>query len=136
MRIKVFSLSLSTWYQSQGRKLYYFWFTRVINSENLSNDCVSFRSPFPFPKAFRLAISWSENPHHRQHFSCYFFFRRYFPTPTTSSGAQRGDLQLFSTQRSQKPIHMPPTRGRVRARSPLSGVKLLPAGSSGAVLHF
>ena len=69
MRIKVFSLSFSTWYHSQGRKLYSFWFTRIINSGNPSSDRVSFRSPFPSPKAFRSAISWSENPHHRQHFS-------------------------------------------------------------------
>ena len=69
MRIKVFSLSLSTWYQSQGRKLYSFWFTHVINSGNSSSDRVSFRSPFPSPKAFWSTISWSENPYHRQHFS-------------------------------------------------------------------
>ena len=152
MRIKVFSLFLSTWYQSQGRKLYSFWFTRIINSGNPSSDRVSFRSPFPSPKAFRSSISWSKNPRHHQHFSSnifrrlfrrLFFSRRYFPTPTTSSGAQRGDLQLFSKHRSQKPIHTPffsgglnPTRWCVRARGPLSGAKLLPAGSSGAVLHF
>ena len=114
MRIKVFSLSLSTWYQSQGRKLYSFWFTHVINSGNSSSDRVSFRSPFPSPKAFWSTISWSENPYHRQHFSedifWRLFFRRYFPTPTTLSGAQRGDLQLFSKHRSQKPIHVPPMR--------------------------
>ena len=80
MRIKIFSLSLSTWYQSQGRKLYSFWFTRVINSENPSNDRVSFRSPFPSPKAFRSAISWSKNPHHRQHFSGDIFRRLFFAT--------------------------------------------------------
>ena len=107
MRIKVFSLSLSTWYQSQGRKLYSFWFPRVINSGNPSSDRVSFRSPFPSPKAFRSTISWSENPHHRQHFfgdifSATLVFQRYFSTPTTSSGAQRGDLQLFSKHWSQK----------------------------------
>ena len=82
MRIKVFSLSLSTWYQSQGRKLYSFWFTRVINSGNPFSDRVSFRSPFPSPKAFRSATSWSENPHHRQHFSGDTFqqlFRWLFP---------------------------------------------------------
>ena len=147
MRIKVFSLSLSTWYQSQGRKLYSFWFTHVINSGNPSSDRVSFRSPFPSPKAFRSTISWSENPYHRQHFSedifWRLFFRRYFPTPTTLSGAQRGDLQLFSKHLSQKPIHksffsggLNSTRRRVRARDPLSGAKLLPVGSFGAVLHF
>ena len=81
MRIKVFSLSLSlsTWYQSQVRKLYSFWFTRVINFENPSTDCVSFRSPFPSPKAFRSVISWSENPHHRQHFFGDIFWRHFFP---------------------------------------------------------
>ena len=146
MRIKVFSLSLSTWYQSQGRKLYSFWFPRVINSGNPSSDRVSFRSPFPSPKAFRSTISWSENPHHRQHFSGDIFrrlFRRLFPTPTTSSGAQRGDLQLFSKHWSQKPTHAPlfsnglnPTCRRVRARGPLSSAELLPPGSFGTVLHF
>ena len=80
MRIKVFSLSLSTWYQSQGRKLYSFWFTHVINSGNPSSDRVSFRSPFPSPKAFRSTISWSENPYHRQHFSGDIFRRLFFPT--------------------------------------------------------
>ena len=76
MRIKVFSLSLSTWFQSQGRKLYSFWFTRVINSRNPSSDRVSFRSPSSSPKAFQSAISWSENPHHRQHFSSDIFRHR------------------------------------------------------------
>ena len=156
MRIKVFSLSLSTWYQSQARKLYSFWFTRVINSENPSNDRVLFRSPFPSPKAFRSAISWSENPHHHQHFSGdifrrlfrrIFFFRRYFPTPTTWLGEQREDLQLFSKHQSQKADprashllffsgSLNPTRRCARARGPLSGAELLPAGSSDAVLHF
>ena len=75
MRIKVFSLSLSTWYQSQGRKLYSFWFTCVINFGNPSSDRVSFRSPFPSPKTFRSTISWTENPHHRQHFSGDIFLR-------------------------------------------------------------
>ena len=35
-------------------------------------------------------------------FSDDFFIRRYFPTPTTSSGAQREDLQLFSKHWRQK----------------------------------
>ena len=133
MRIKVFSLFLSTWYQSQGRKLYSFWFTRVINSENLSSDRVSFRSPFPSPKAFRSAISWSKNPHHHQHFSSNIFrrlFRRLFPTPTTSSGAQRGDLQLFWEHWSQKLIHAPPMRRfSLAAWIPRAGVR-------GRVAHF
>ena len=133
MGIKVFSLSLSTWYQSQGRKLYFFWFTRVINSGNRSSDRVSFRSPFPSPKAFRSAISWSENPHHHQHFSSDIFrrlFRWLFPTPTTSSGVHRGDLQLFSKHRSQKPIHAPPTC----CFSPVAWIPR--AGVWGCVAHF
>ncbi|RVW28267.1 Retrovirus-related Pol polyprotein from transposon RE1 [Vitis vinifera] len=40
------------------------------------SDRVSFRSPFPSPKAFRSAISWSENPHHSQHFSGDIFRHR------------------------------------------------------------
>ena len=90
MRIKVFfSLSLSTWYQSQGRKLYSFWFTRVINFGNPSSDHVSFQSPFPSPKVFRLAISWSENPHHRQHFSGDFFPVVIFDTDHIIRSAKR-----------------------------------------------
>ena len=83
MRIKVSSLSLSTWYQSQGRELYSFWFTRVINSGNPFSDRVSFRAPFPSPKAFQPAISWSENPHHRQHFTG-DFSGEFFPPATFS----------------------------------------------------
>ena len=116
MRIKVFPLSLSTWYQSQGRKLYSFWFTRVINSGNPSSDRVSFRSPFPSPKTFRLAISWTENPHHCQHFSSDIFWWLF--------------RQLFSKHRSQKPIHAPPT-------SRFSPAAWIPhAGVWGRVSHF
>ena len=155
MRIKVFSLSLSTWYQSQGRKLYFFWFTCVINSRNPYSDCVSFWSPFPSPKPFRSAISWSENPHHRQHFSGDIFRRLFWQLflPAIFSDI---DHIIRSTKRrsatflkAPKPktdlraSHAPffsgglnPTRRRVRARGPLSGAELLLAGSSGAVLHF
>ena len=83
MRIKVFSLSLSRWYQSQGRKLYSFWFTRVIHFGNPFSDRVSFRSPFPSPKVFWSAISWSENPHQSQHFSIF---------PVIFSGDFSGDI--------------------------------------------
>ena len=83
MRIKVFSLSLSRWYQSQGRKLYSFWFTRVIHFGNPFSDRVSFRSPFPSPKDFWSAISWSENPHQSQHFSIF---------PVIFSGDFSGDI--------------------------------------------
>ena len=58
-------------------------------------------------------------------FSYDFFFQRYFPTPTTSSGAQKGNLQLFSKHRSQKSTHAPfffdslnPTHRCVRAHDP------------------
>ena len=150
MRIKVFSLSLSTWYQSQGRKLYSFWFTRVINSENPSSDRVSFWSPFPSPKAFRSAISWSKNPHHRQHFSG-DIFRRLFPGDifrhrphhpeckeeicnfSQSTGAKHRSMRLHTPLFSSG---LNPTRRRVRAHGPLSGVELLPAGSFDVVLHF
>ena len=157
MRIKVFflSLSLSTWYQSQGRKLYSFWFTCVINSENPSSDRISFLSPFPFPKTFRSAISWSENPHHHQHFSDNIFrtlFRRLFFSAIFSdtdhiikSAKRRSATFLNAPEPKTDPraSHAPffssglnPMRQRVRARDPLSGAELLPAGSSGTVLHF
>ena len=152
MRIKVFPLSLSTWYQSQERKLYSFWFTRVINSENPSSDRVSSPSPFPSPKAFQSAISWSENPHHRQHFSGNIFWRlfrllffsgdifRHWPHHqerkeeiynfSQSTGAKNRSTRLPRTVFLRRPeSHMP-------ARGPLSGAELLPAGSSDAVLHF
>ena len=155
MRIKVFSLSLSTWYQSQGRKLYSFWFTRVINSGNPSSDRVSFRSPFPSPKAFRSAISWSENPHHRQHFSGDIFqklFRQLFfqtifsDTDHIIRSAKRRSatfVKALEPKTDPRASHVPffsgglnPTRRRVRAYGPLFGANLLPAGLSGAVLHF
>ena len=147
MRIKVFSLSLSTWYQSQGRKLYSFWFTHVIDSGNPSSDRVSFWSPFPSPKAFRSAISWSENPHHRQHFSGDFFFSVIFSdTDHIIRSAKRRSatfLKAPEPKTDPRTSHTPffsgglnPTRCRVRARGPLSGAELLPAGLSGAVLHF
>ncbi|RVW65211.1 Retrovirus-related Pol polyprotein from transposon RE1 [Vitis vinifera] len=49
----------------------------------VSDDRVSFRSPFPSPKAFQPAISWSENPHHRQHFTG-DFSGEFFPPATFS----------------------------------------------------
>ena len=138
MRIKVFSLSLSTWYQSQVRKLYSFWFTRVINFENPSTDCVSFRSPFPSPKAFRSVISWSENPHHRQHFFGDIFQHR------PHHQERKEDICNFSqsTRAKNRSTRLPRAtflrqlESHTPARGPLSGVELLPAGSSSAVLHF
>ena len=110
MRIKVFSLSLSTWYQSQARKLYSFWFTRVINSENPSSDRVLFRSPFPSPKAFLSAISWSENPHHHQHFSGEFFFSDDIFRHRPHDQESKEKICNFSQSTgAKKPIHAPPT---------------------------
>ena len=141
MRIKVFSLSLPTWYQSQGRKLYSFWFTHVIDSGNPSSDRVSFRSPFPSPKAFRSARSWSENPHHRQHFSGDISdtdhiirsakrrFATFLKAPEPKTDPCASHTPFFSGG-------LNPTRRHMRARGPLSGAELLPAGSSGTVLHF
>ena len=141
MRIKVFSLSLPTWYQSQGRKLYSFWFTHVIDSGNPSSDRVSFRSPFPSPKVFRLVIFWLENPHHRQHFS---------GDISDTDHIIRSAKRRFATflkapepKTDPRASHAPfffgglnPTHQRMRARGPLSGDELLPTGSFGAVLHF
>ena len=137
-KVFLLSLSLSTWYQSQGRKLYSFWFTRVINSGNPSSDRVSFRSPFPSPKAFRSVILWLENPHHRQHFSGYIFRHRPHHQErkeeicnfSQGTGAKNRSTRLpRATFLRQLESHTP-------ARGPLSGVELLPTGSSSAVLHF
>ncbi|RVX17825.1 FAM10 family protein [Vitis vinifera] len=58
---------------SQGRKKNPNYFgLSVIHSEKSFSDRVSFRSPFPSPKAFRSTVSPSENPHRRR------FFRRLF----------------------------------------------------------
>ncbi|RVW93491.1 hypothetical protein CK203_035083 [Vitis vinifera] len=97
-------------------------------------DRVSFRSPFPSPKAFRSTVSPSENPHRRR-----LFRRSHFPTPTIPSGAQGGDLQVFSKHRRENLIHvrffsggLNLTRQRVRARGALSGHALPPPASPNA----
>ena len=97
MKSRFSSLSLLTWYQSQGRKPNSFQFPRVINSGKPSCDRVSFRPPSPDPKAFRSVESSSENIHRRR-----LFRRRLFPTP---QGAPGGDLQFFPKHRSQKTTH-------------------------------
>ena len=100
-----FLLSLLIWYQSQGRKPNSFQFPHVINFEKPSCDRVSFRSPFPSPKAFRSVESSSENIHRRG-----LFRRRLFPTPPTPQRAPGGDLQFFPKHRNQKTTHAPATR--------------------------
>ncbi|RVW56408.1 hypothetical protein CK203_072476 [Vitis vinifera] len=110
-------------------KLNSFWFTRIINFGNPSSDRVSFRSPFPSPKAFRSAISWSENPHHCQHFSGDIFPVTFLKAPEPKTDPHASHVPLFSGG-------LNPTHRHVRVRGPLSGVELLPAGSSDAVLHF
>ncbi|RVW27700.1 Retrovirus-related Pol polyprotein from transposon RE2 [Vitis vinifera] len=100
----------------------------------LNGDRVSFWSPFPSPKAFRSAISWSKNPHHRQHFSG-DIFRRLFPGDifrhrphhpeckeeicnfSQSTGAKHRSMRLHTPLFSSG---LNPTRRRVRAHGPLS----------------
>ena len=139
MRIKVLSLSLSFNMVSEPReKTLFFQFTRVINSGNPSSDRVSFRSPFPSPKAFQSAISWSENPHHRQHFSDNIFQHRPHHQEhkeeicnfSQSTGAKNPPTRL------PRAIFLRQPKSHVPARGPLSGAELLPVGSSGTILHF
>ena len=151
MRIKVFSLSLSRWYQSQGRKLYSFWFTRVIHFGNPFSDRVSFRSPFPSPKVFWSAISWSENPHQSQHFSIFpvifsgdfsdnFFSPNDIFRHRPHHQERKEEICNFSQSTGAKNQSMGlPCAGVwecVRARGPLSGAEFLPVGSSSTILHF
>ncbi|RVW82965.1 hypothetical protein CK203_042465 [Vitis vinifera] len=76
------------------------------------SDHVSFRSPFPSPKVFRSTVSSLENPHRRKKPSLLatFFQRSPFSTPTIPSGAQGGDLQVFSKHRREILSHAPATR--------------------------
>ena len=82
-----------------------------INSGKPFSDHVSFRSPFPSPKAFRSTVLPSKNPHRRQKtLTAGNFFRRSpFPTPTIPSGAQGGDLQVLSKHWREILIHVPST---------------------------
>ena len=69
-----------------------------------------------------------------------FFRRSPFPTPTIPSGAQRGDLQLFSKRRRKNPSHarlfsggLNLTSRRVRERGERSGHALPPPASPDTV---
>ena len=148
MRIKVFSLSLSTWYQSQGRKLYSFWFIRVINSGNPSSVILVTFSIFQSFPVNHIVVRKPSSPS--------TFFRGYFPATffpaifsdtnhIIRSAKRRSATFLKAPEPKTDPraSHAPffsgglnPTHRHMRARGPLSGVKLLPAGSSGTVLHF
>ena len=89
------------------------------------------------PKAFRSAISWSENPHHRQHFSGDIFRHR------PHHQERKEEICNFSQNTGAKnpSTHLPqtffsddlnPTRRHVRACDPLSGAELLPVEARSA----
>ena len=134
MRIKVFLLSLSllTWYQSQGRKPNFFQFLHVINSGKPSCDRISFRSPSPDPKAFRSVESSSKNIHHRR------LFRRTFPTTSFSHTARSAWRRSPIFPKAPKPenhphaFFRPATASHAPAREPLSGDALPPPASPDA----
>ncbi|RVX06280.1 Retrovirus-related Pol polyprotein from transposon RE2 [Vitis vinifera] len=99
-----FLLSLSTWYQSQGRKPNSFQFPRVINSGKPSGDRVSFWSPSPSPKTFRSA--WRRSPT--------------FPkAPEPENSPRAGHVHFYGRRLNLK-------RRRVRAREAFSGDALPP----------
>ncbi|RVW59478.1 hypothetical protein CK203_104155 [Vitis vinifera] len=115
----------------------------VLSSMDIRVDRVSFRSPFPSPKAFRSTVSPSENPHHRQKTLIRRLFATFsaspFPTDHTIRCARRrsssfvkapeGDSQprVFLLRRLNL------TRRHVRARGALSGHALPPPASPDAV---
>ena len=143
MRIKVFSLSFNMVSEPREKTLFFFWFTHVINFGNPSSDRVSFRSPFPSPKAFRSVISWSENPHHRQLlFSGDFFSVTFFDTDHIIRSARRRSaifLKAPEPNTNPRAVFLRQSESharRMRARGPLSCAELLLVGSSGTVLHF
>ena len=101
IRDSPFSLSLFSWYQSLGRKKNpnYFRFIRKSILGNLS--VIVFYSGQP-SHLLKLPI----NPHRRRKTLIAGDFRRCpFPTPTIPSGAQGGDLQLFSKHWRKNPSH-------------------------------
>ena len=126
IRDSPFSLSLFSWYQSLGRKKNpnYFRFIRESILGNLS--VIVFHSGHP-SHLLKLPI----NPHRRRKTLIAGDFRRsLFPTPTIPSGAQGGDLQLFSKHRRKNPSHAPATR----VSSPEAWISR--TGAWGHVEHF
>ena len=81
-KVFLLSLSLSTWYQSQGRKPNSFLFFRVINSGKPSGDRVSFRSPCFFPVTFPIS----------QYFPVSRIVARNHSPPAKFSGELSGEL--------------------------------------------
>ena len=92
MRIKVFllSLSLSTWYQSQGRKPNSFQFPVSSTPGNLSVTVFHSGHLPHLP-----ILSGQSDRHQKTLIAGELFRRRLFPTPTTPRGAPGGDLQLL-----------------------------------------
>ena len=115
MRIKVFllSLSLSTWYQSQGRKPNSFLFSVSSTPGNL--PVTVFLSghlphlPILSGQLDRRKKTLTVGKIFRPTFPANFR-RRIFPTPTIPEGAPGGDLQLLWRHQHQKSSHAPATR--------------------------
>ena len=111
MRIKVFllSLSLSTWYQSQGRKPNSFQFP--VSSTPGNFPVTVFHSghlphlPILSGQSDRRQKTLTAGKLFRQTFR-----RRLFPTPTIPEGTPGRDLQLLWRHRNQKIIHALATR--------------------------
>ncbi|RVW51840.1 hypothetical protein CK203_085746 [Vitis vinifera] len=96
------SLSLSTWYQSQGENLIFFRFSRVLNSDEPSSDRVSLRSPHSLPEPPRTTSSPSDLYHAGNP------FRRIFPA-TSFLGIDH----IFRTAGGliYTPVETPPATG-------------------------
>ena len=126
-------ISLSTWYQSQGRKPNSFLFFRVINSGKPSGDRVSFRSPcffpvtFPISQYFPVSRIVARNHSPPAKFSGDLFFRHrpyqkerleeistFCEDTSTKRGATRRPRAIFGRR-----LHL--TRRRVGAREAYSG---------------
>ena len=91
MRIKVFLLfSLSTWYQSQGKKPNSFLFPVSSTPGNLPVTV------FHSDHLLHLPILSGQSDRRQKTLTAgELFRRRIFPTPTIPEGAPGGDLQLL-----------------------------------------
>ena len=103
----------------------YFWFIRESILGNLS--VTVFHSGHP-----SHLLKLSDQPYRRQKSltACDLFRRSPFPTPTIPSGAQGGDLQLFSKHQRKNPKHTPATH----VSSPAAWISR--TGAWGRVRHF
>ena len=100
-----FFLSLSTWYQSQGKKPNSFLFPVSSTPGNLPVT-VFHSGHLP-----HLPILSGQSDRRQKTLTAgKIFQRRLFPTPTIPEGAPGGDLQLLWRHRNQKIIHAPATR--------------------------